>query len=304
MRRNDYEPSRSYKLSEADRERVKKAVRRFSEKRKKVQRERPEIARYQPEVPTTREIVADLKGKTQEALEYKLAALSRYLEEGAEDIYMTESGVITTNYQMDEIRRGIEQANKERDKLRARNRASTYTGTMGTLRDNALKPRKNKAEVIGQKHWQEYASSVERLALGRSDEERERVYKKNFLKALEGAFGDKGGPYGRELYKRIKNTPLALYQDYYDIDPILTIEFAYDPLHAQQVIAAITRHLDEAEMAEGYYKEKDVGQRLVDKYTAAAGPNQRAKALSFIDESLAAYNDPELSAYVRSKIGV
>lgn len=304
MRRSDYEPSRSYKLSEADRERIKKAVRRFSEKRKKVAREKPDIARFQPKTPTTREIERELQGKTKEALEYKLAALGRYLEEGAEDIYFTENGVITTNYQVAELRRGIEEGNKHREELRARNRASTFTGTMGTLRDNSLRPRKDRVETMEKKHWEDYVKSVEHAALGDSDEERERVYKKNFLKALEGAFGDKGGPYGRELYKRIKNTPLALYQDYYDIDPILTIEFAYDPLHAQQVIAAITQHLDEAEMAEGYYKEKDVGQRLVDKYTAAAGPNQRAKALSFIDEALAAYNDPELSAYVRSKIGV
>lgn len=303
MRRNDYEPSRSYKLSEADRERVKKAVRRFSEKRKKVQRERPEIARYQPEVPTTREIIADLKGKTQEALEYKLAALSRYLEDGAEDIYMTESGVITTNYQMEEIRRGIEQANKERDKLRARNRASTYTGTMGTLRDNALKPRKNRAEVIGQKHWQEYASSVERLALGRSDEERERLYKRNFLRAIESVFGEEGGVTAKKLYRRISKTPLMLYQDYYDIDPILTIGFVYNPAEAKYNVESMLEHLDEAEMAEGYYSGKDLGRRLVEKYNAAAGPNQRAKALSFIEESLAAYNDPELNEYVRSKIG-
>lgn len=304
MRRSDYEPSRSYKLSEADRERIKKAVRRFSEKRKKVAREKPDIARFQPKTPTTREIERELQGKTREALEYKLAALGRYLEEGSEDIYITESGVITTNYQMGEIRRGIESANKEREKLKARNRATTYTGTMGTLRDNELKPRKDRSETIGKKHWQEYAQSVERLALGSSDEERERTYKKNFLRAIEGAFGEGGGIIAKKLYNRIKQTPLALYQDYYDVDPILTIGFVYNPAEAQHNVDVIMEHLDEAEMAEGYYSKKDVGQRLVQKYNASAGPNQRAKALSFIDEALAAYNDPELSAYVRSKIGV
>ena len=110
---------------------------------------------------------------------------------------------------------------------------------MGTIRENNLKPKQVDINKVKKSDWEKFKESVEKQARDSYFQDKYERYKENFMKGLENAFGEKG----KELQEIAEQIPAEqLTQMYYD-DPILQIDFIYDPLEMDVKIEAMTEHL-------------------------------------------------------------
>ena len=110
---------------------------------------------------------------------------------------------------------------------------------MGTVRENNLKPKQYDIDKIKKSDWKKFVESVEKQSKDSYASDRYERYKENFIRGLENAFGEKGSEL-IEIAKQID--PETLTQMYYD-NPILQIDFIYDPLEMQVKIDAMEEHL-------------------------------------------------------------
>lgn len=168
--------------------------------------------------------------KTRDQYNEIIRRYSGYLNKGAEMPYTTKEGVNITLWEKNEIGQGIKRINRENEKILKKVNPTTESGVMGSENVNNLRPRKNFIESIKPKNWSEYRESIFSQALGRSIEERGEIYKSNFLHAIELTFGKNS-----KVYNELKNVnPAKLYESSFS-NPVLVIDFLYDP-HEQKEI--------------------------------------------------------------------
>lgn len=161
------------------------------------------------------------------------------MRKGAEKPIVTKEGIKTTAYEKKEIEIKVRSINARRTAERKRANVSTEKGTMGTIRENNLRPKQVDINKVKKSDWEKFKESVEKQARDSYFQDKYERYKENFLKGLENAFGEKG----KELQEIAEQIPAEqLTQMYYD-DPILQIDFIYDPLEMEVKIEAMTEHL-------------------------------------------------------------
>lgn len=213
-----------YKIrwSSDDRKKLTTAVRKFNAKRARLIKKDATYAEYLPEKAST---VAIRKGiATRRDLINELNALNRFLRAGAEEKIVTSKGVKTTKYEKKEVGIRVRRVNRFRKKELESITPSTERGTMGTIRENNLRPKKYDIEKIRDKsNWKNYIEMVERQSRESYYIERDELYKENLLKAMRSEYGAKG----RKLINLIKKIPANVLVDMYYYDSDLHIDFVY-----------------------------------------------------------------------------
>lgn len=225
------------KWRESDEKELSKAVRKFNAKRTRLLKQVPELEEFLPpkqSVKTLRESI-----KTRRDFRNEINSIERFMQKGAEKPIVTAEGVKTTAYEKKELGIKIRAINARRAAERKRANVSTEKGTMGTIRANNLQPKQVNIDKIKKSDWNKFVESVEKQARDNYSQEKYERYKENFIKGLENAFGESGA----ELVALAEQIdPETLSQMYFD-DPILQIDFIYDPLEMQVKIDAMTEHL-------------------------------------------------------------
>ena len=225
------------KWRESDEKELSKAVRKFNAKRTHLLKQVPELEEFLPpkqSVKTLRESI-----KTRRDFRNEINSIERFMQKGAEKPIVTAEGVKTTAYEKKELGIKIRAINARRAAERKRANVSTEKGTMGTIRANNLQPKQVNIDKIKKSDWNKFVESVEKQARDSYSQEKYERYKENFIKGLENAFGESGA----ELVALAEQIdPETLSQMYFD-DPILQIDFIYDPLEMQVKIDAMTEHL-------------------------------------------------------------
>ena len=225
------------KWRESDEKELSKAVRKFNAKRTRLLKQVPELEEFLPpkqSVKTLRESI-----KTRRDFRNEINSIERFMQKGAEKPIVTAEGVKTTAYEKKELGIKIRAINARRAAERKRANVSTEKGTMGTIRANNLQPKQVNIDKIKKSDWNKFVESVEKQARDSYSQEKYERYKENFIKGLENAFGESGA----ELVALAEQIdPETLSQMYFD-DPILQIDFIYDPLEMQMKIDAMTEHL-------------------------------------------------------------
>ena len=225
------------KWRESDKKELSKAVRKFNAKRTRLLKQVPELEEFLPpkqSVKTLRESI-----KTRRDFRNEINSIERFMQKGAEKPIVTAEGVKTTAYEKKELGIKIRAINARRAAERKRANVSTEKGTMGTIRANNLQPKQVNIDKIKKSDWNKFVESVEKQARDSYSQEKYERYKENFIKGLENAFGESGA----ELVALAEQIdPETLSQMYFD-DPILQIDFIYDPLEMQVKIDAMTEHL-------------------------------------------------------------
>jgi vacuolar-type H+-ATPase subunit I/STV1 len=225
------------KWRESDEKELSKAVRKFNAKRTRLLKQVPELEEFLPpkqSVKTLRESI-----KTRRDFRNEINSIERFMQKGAEKPIVTAEGVKTTAYEKKELGIKIRAINARRAAERKRANVSTEKGTMGTIRANNLQPKQVNIDKIKKSDWNKFVESVEKQARDSYSQEKYERYKENFIKGLENAFGESGA----ELVALAEQIdPETLSQMYFD-DPILQIDFIYDPLEMQVKIDAMTEHL-------------------------------------------------------------
>lgn len=225
------------KWRDTDEKELAKAVRKFNAKRTRLLKQFPELEEFLPSKASTKEIKKSVQ--TRRDLKNELNSLERFMHKGAEKPIITKEGIKTTAYEKKEIAIKVRAINQRRAAELKKAAPSTEKGTMGTVRENNLKPKQYDIDKIKKSDWKKFVESVEKQSKDSYASDRYERYKDNFLKGLENAFGEKGSKL-IEIAKKIY--PETLTQMYYD-DPILQIDFIYDPLEMQVKIEAMEEHL-------------------------------------------------------------
>lgn len=225
------------KWRESDEKELAKAVRKFNAKRTRLLKQIPDLEEFLPAKISTKEIREQIK--TRRDLKNELNSIERFMRKGAEKPIVTKEGIKTTTYEKKEIEIKVRAINTRRTAERKRANVSTEKGTMGTIRENNLRPKQVDINKIKKSDWEKFKESVEKQARDSYFQGKYERYKENFMKGLENAFGEKG----RELQEiAAQISAERLTQMYYD-DPILQIDFIYDPLEMQVKIDAMKEHL-------------------------------------------------------------
>lgn len=225
------------KWRESDEKELAKAVRKFNAKRTRLLKQIPDLEEFLPAKISTKEIREQIK--TRRDLKNELNSIERFMRKGAEKPIVTKEGIKTTTYEKKEIEIKVRGINARRTAERKRANVSTEKGTMGTIRENNLRPKQVDINKIKKSDWEKFKESVEKQARDSYFQGKYERYKENFMKGLENAFGEKG----RELQEiATQISAERLTQMYYD-DPILQIDFIYDPLEMQVKIDAMKEHL-------------------------------------------------------------
>lgn len=225
------------KWRNTDKKELAKAVRKFNAKRTRLIKQVPELEEFLPPKASTKVIKKSVQ--TRRDLKNVLNSLERFMRKGAEKPIITKEGIKTTVYEKKEISIKVRAINQRRAAELKKAAPSTEKGTMGTIRENNLKPKQYDIDKIKKSDWKKFVESVEKQSKDRYASDRYERYKENFIKGLENAFGEKGSEL-IEIAKQIDAEILT--QMYYD-DPILQIDFIYDPLEMQVKIDAMVEHL-------------------------------------------------------------
>lgn len=225
------------KWRDTDEKELAKAVRKFNAKRTRLLKQVPDLEEFLPPKASTKEIRKSVQSRRD--LKNELNSLERFMRKGAEKPIVTKEGIKTTVYEKKEISIKVRAINQRRATELKKAAPSTEKGTMGTVRENNLKPKQYDIDKIKKSDWKKFVESVEKQSKDSYASDRYDRYKENFIKGLENAFGEKGSEL-IEIAKQIDAETLT--QMYYD-DPILQIDFIYDPLEMQVKIDAMEEHL-------------------------------------------------------------
>lgn len=226
------------KWRDNDEKELAKAVRKFNAKRTRLIKQVPELEEFLPPKQSTKDIKKAVK--TRRDFNNTLNSIERFMRKGAEKPIITKEGVKTTAYEKKEIEIKVRAINQRRAAELKKAAPSTEKGTMGTIRENNLKPKQVNIDKIKKSDWEKFKESVEKQSRDSYFQDKYERYKENFMKGLENTFGEKG----KELQKIAEKIPAEqLTQMYYD-DPILQIDFIYDPLEMDVKIEAMTEHLN------------------------------------------------------------
>lgn len=156
------------------------------------------------------------------------------------DLVQLKSGVVTTKYQANEARLAVKRINESRRRQREKHKPSTYTGTMGGIRANALSPRKS-PESVSKEGWEKYIASIESQVFTESESVKAERYFKNYISALKITYGRDANSLIRKLRKV---GPQKVYSAYYN-DPDLQINFIYGGPSGESPIEQIKEAWDE-----------------------------------------------------------
>lgn len=222
----------------SDREKISKTVRQFNAKITRTLKKHPEFAPYLPEKITVKELTEKIGSRKD--FNREVNSLSRFLKRGAEKPYTSKSGIKTTTWERREIGYKVAQINRQRTIERKRANVSTYKGTMGSIQANNLNPKKYNIDKIRPQEWDKFIETVEKQVKSNYSYEKMERYKENYIKGLYNVFGTKGS----DIIGIVENIPPDEFTDLFYNDPVLQLDFIYDPIEVDLKIESIIEHFE------------------------------------------------------------
>lgn len=221
-----------------DKTRLSNTVRQFNAKITRTLKKNPELAPYLPERLT----VQGLRDKIQTRQDFnrEIKAARRFLKPGAETPVTSATGIRTTRWEKREIGIKVGVINRRRNRELKKMNPTTEKGTMGTIRENNLRPKKYDIDKIKASDWDMFVYGVEKQIMSGYTAQKNELYKQNFIKAVKTAFGSKG----TEIVEMAQSIPADILVELYYNDPVLQVEFIYNPLEMQIKIDNIVEHLE------------------------------------------------------------
>lgn len=221
-----------------DKTRLSNTVRQFNAKITRTLKKNPELAPYLPERLTVQGLRDKIQTRQDFNREIKLAR--RFLKPGAETPVTSATGIRTTRWEKREIGIKVGVINRRRNRELKKMNPTTEKGTMGTIRENNLRPKKYDIDKIKASDWDMFVYGVEKQIMSGYTAQKNELYKQNFIKAVKTAFGSKG----TEIVEMSQSIPADILVELYYNDPVLQVEFIYNPLEMQIKIDNIVEHLE------------------------------------------------------------
>lgn len=221
-----------------DKTRLSNTVRQFNAKITRTLKKNPELAPYLPERLT----VQGLRDKIQTRQDFnrEIKSARRFLKPGAETPVTSATGIRTIRWEKREIGIKVGVINRRRNRELKKMNPTTEKGTMGTIRENNLRPKKYDIDKIKASDWDMFVYGVEKQIMSGYTAQKNELYKQNFIKAVKTAFGSKG----TEIVEMAQSIQADILVELYYNDPVLQVEFIYNPLEMQIKIDNIVEHLE------------------------------------------------------------
>lgn len=172
--------------------------------------------------------------------------MDRYLRKGAEKEYITKAGARTTVYQKREVDISIRTINARRAAERKKYQPSARTGTMLTIQEGNLLPRKNNLENIPERNLESYFRSLEKALSESERSKKQNRYKENFLQSIEDTFGRNS-----DLYQKVNSLDESLLTEYFYTDDLVSIRTTSPPMPDMDVREIELLMLERIEQLEG-----------------------------------------------------
>lgn len=221
-----------------DKTRLSNTVRQFNAKIIRTLKKNPELAPYLPERLTVQGLRDKIK--TRQDFNREVNSARRFLKPGAETPVTSATGIRTTKWEKREVGIKVGVINRRRNRELKKMNPTTEKGTMGTIRENNLRPKKYDIDKIKASDWDMFVYGVEKQIMSGYTAQKNELYKQNFIKAVKTAFGSKG----TEIVEMAQSIPADILVELYYNDPVLQVEFIYNPLEMQIKIDNIVEHLE------------------------------------------------------------
>lgn len=203
-----------------DVDKLKRVVKNYNNRITNIGKKHPELKEYLPNKITYSEVRNQIE--TRRTYNTWINRLNRFTSKSAQPI-ITKEGVKTTKYELREAQYALNSINRIRARERKKANVSSLKGTMGTIRDANLMPRKNNTQTIPTWKWDNYIKSLYNQSSEEWMRRQNQQYKDNFLSAINTEYGW----IGSTLSSLVNQVPIDdLVQMLHD-DPVLSIDFVY-----------------------------------------------------------------------------
>lgn len=211
-----------------------KEVKLFNAKRARIIKKNPNAVEYLPPKQSTKQLRTLIGNRNDERR--IIRSLEAFRKADAEAMQVTKSGVKTTKWQINELKKQTRLLNKKRAQKLAelevnRKNLPYHTDRLEVL---ALKPRKVTAYDYKRKaDWDKFIELTMEEVSGNFDKIVAERYKQNYLIALEGEFTFPDLDVSR-LKGIIEQLPAEKFIEAYKSDPRLELKFMYGALEQME----------------------------------------------------------------------
>ena len=166
---------------ERDTEQLAKKVKNFNAKLTRLTKKNPALAEVLPD----RVSMKDLRGDITNRQEYNrvIKALSSFTEKGAEEVVTGKSGVTTTKWQLQQVRKAVAIENRRRKKQADTLKTApvtiggkVYTNVRRMAGMQALQPLQVRLDTRSQTSWENFSRYMERQMLGGGQADEQRYF--------------------------------------------------------------------------------------------------------------------------------
>lgn len=233
------------KWREQDIKKLRSEVQRFNSKRARLIKKNPALEEFLPAKVSMKNLSESIE--TRRDFNNTVNSLTRFMKKDAAEPVITPQGIFTTKYELRELKNRVRTINIRKTYERKKANVSTEKGTMGTIEAMNLLPKQFNPEIITPRDWGRFKQSVEKQSKGKYMQNKYAGYKRNYIAGAYSVFGSGAD----EIAGLLENvSPDIVVRWYYD-DPILSIDFIYDPQEAefkrQLIIEHINQKLEEME---------------------------------------------------------
>lgn len=198
---------------------LKKEIRRFNERRRRAIKKNPLLYGILPTV-SYRDVMKNIT--TRSDYNRIMRELNWSRAKNAFNIVKVDNAQ-TTKWELRRTKARLRKINKDRAKELERANVTPSKGTMGTVLENSLLPKKM-PKISSQKDWQKFVESVEKQQYDAYFRDKNQIYSENYLKGWETNFG---------TYRLKEIQKILSGLDYADIagamydNPLLSMNFEY-----------------------------------------------------------------------------
>lgn len=226
------------RFTEKDAARLSQTIRNFNAKIDRIAKRDPAAAAYLPQKQSVRAIKNEIKSGHVARADFnrEIKSMTRFSRKGVEAAIKSETGLVMTKWEKREtqIKVNIINARRRREANAIQSRPTFGAHNKTDLKNLAPKPFDTNSIQPG-REWRMYVDSVEKQVSSRYLLEQQQAYKDKYLKAIARQLGLSG----KALYEYVSQLDPKEISDAMYEDPLLKIEYAYDPA-AADIIADAT----------------------------------------------------------------
>lgn len=213
----------SIRWTKSQKEKLRRAVQKFNAKITREIKKNPSAIDYLPEKVSIKELKKDIG--TARDLNLYVKSVERVFRKGALNPVKNEEGVTTTKYQVNEARNKVRRINIRRAYERKVLGDTRGKGIDYAVRDMELQPKPFKFNKLNKREWDAFQRNAWKMSRETYINERDTMYKENYLKGLQQNLGT----YGDAIAEMLKDVDSDTIAQARLENPNLDINFLYDP---------------------------------------------------------------------------